>query len=155
MVVLLPREDYAFRRLLDDLTVDYWQGLWRRFSDRDGTIVLPRFTIEYDVTLNDPLQALGMTDAFSRQRADFSQLWEKSPDVNVFIQQVRHKTFVQVNEEGTEAAGVTSVEIGVTSVGMQPPPPFNMVVDRPFVCAIVDETTGLILFVGAIMDPRA
>jgi serpin B len=151
MMVLLPRIDFDFNKLLDTLTIEYWQRIWRYLSKRDGTIALPRFTIEYDITLNDALKTLGMTDAFSAVNADFSELWHKSPDTNVSIQKVRHKTFVKVNEEGTEAAAVTSVQVVLTD--SVPPPPFEMIVDRPFVCAIVHEDTGLILFIGSILNP--
>lgn len=151
MMVLLPRLDFNYSQLLDTLTIDYWQSLWRYSGKHDGTIALPRFTIEYDITLNDALKTLGMTDAFSTVNADFSELWHKNPDTNVSIQKVRHKTFVKVNEEGTEAAAATSVEIIFTD--SVPPPPFEMIVDRPFVCAIVHESTGLILFVGSILNP--
>jgi serpin B len=69
---------------------------------------------------------------------------------NLYVSYVRQKTFVEVNEEGTEAAAVTDIGIRATSV---PPPPVEMIVDRPFFCAIVDDATGLILFMGAIIDP--
>jgi len=151
MIVLLPRNEFDFDQLLDTLTIDYWQRIRRYLGKRDGTIALPRFTIEYDITLNDALQSLGMMDAFSRVDANFSKLWQKNPDTNVYIQKVRHKTFIKVNEEGTEAAAVTS--IGLAMIDSVPPPPFEMIVDRPFVCAIVHEDTGLILFVGSILNP--
>jgi serine protease inhibitor len=72
--------------------------------------------------------------------------------VNAFISRVKHKTFAEVNEEGTEAAAVTSVEVSVTSV-MQPRKTFRMVVDHPFFCAIRDNKTGTLLFMGSITDP--
>lgn len=150
MMVFLPRKEFDFGQLLDTLTIDYWQRKWRNSGERYGTIALPRFTIEYDITLNDALQTLGMIAAFSKFDANFSKLWHKNPDINAYVEQVRHKTFVKVNEEGTEAAAVTSIGLVVDSL---PPPPFEMIVDRPFVCAIVEESTGLILFVGSIMNP--
>jgi serpin B len=160
MIVLLPRRDYGLERLLGDLNAEYWRQQQMRFSERKGRIVLPRFTVEYEVTLNQALTTMGMRDAFAELQADFSLLWWK-PDLpqgavldrNVYVNEVLHKTFVQVNEEGTEAAAVTSVKMGLTAYH-PPEPPFEMIVDHPFICAIVDNRTGLILFVGAILDPR-
>ncbi|HEX9974843.1 MAG TPA: serpin family protein, partial [bacterium] len=77
--------------------------------------------------------------------------FDKVGDMNLFIDKVKHKSFVEVNEEGTEAAAVTSVEIGVTSVG--PGSPFVMRVDRPFIFAIRENHSGTILFIGKIVDP--
>ena len=113
--------------------------------------MLPRFKLAYDVTLNDPLTALGMGIAFDARRADFSGIMaDGQPSVN--IDEVKHKTFVEVNEEGTEAAAVTS--IGVLRTTMMPQRSFSMVVDRPFFCAIRDNQTGALLFMGAIIDPE-
>ena len=111
--------------------------------------MLPRFKLEYEVTLNSTLKTLGMETAFDPQRADFSGMYSKSARANVFIGEIKHKTFVEVNEEGTEAAAVTSGGMRVTSFV----PPFNMTVDRPFFCVIRDNQTGTILFMGAIVAP--
>ena len=114
---------------------------------------LPRLKIEYKSILNEPLQKLGMDTAFSRSEADFSRMCEVSGQ-NVYISEVLHKTFLKVNEEGTEAAAVTSVRMRVTSV-QQKPPPFHLVFDRPFFMMIVDERTGAVLFMGNITLPPA
>jgi serine protease inhibitor len=161
MVVFLPRKSIGIEKFLQEFNAHYWQQSLRYLSEREGTIVLPRYEIEYDVTLNKPLKSLGMPLAFDSIWADFGNMWHKpvvrtaGADSNVYIGEVRHKTYVKVNEEGTEAAAVTSVRMKVmTSSAVVPQPPFEMIVDRPFVCAIVDEQTGMILFVGAIHDPR-
>jgi serpin B len=91
-----------------------------------------------------------MEIAFDPGRADLSGIIKTS--ANVFISQVKHKTFAEVNEEGTEAAAVTSVTASVTSA-MQPRKPFRMIVDHPFFCAIRDNKTGTLLFIGSITDP--
>jgi serpin B len=83
--------------------------------------------------------------AFDPAAADFARIY--SGDERVFISKVKHKTFVDVNEEGTEAAAATSVEVGVTSL-----PPM-IAVDRPFVFAIREKLSGTILFLGVIEDP--
>ena len=117
-----------------------------QFSKQKGFIRLPRFKSEYDVTLNDSLKTLGMEEAFSN-KANFSGMGK-----NFNISQVKHKTFVEVNEEGTEAAAVTSVGVSITSSPINPP--FRMIVDRPFFCAIRDNQTGRVLFMGSIIDPQ-
>jgi len=99
--------------------------------------------VEYDISLNDVLQKLGLSKAFTNE-ADFTNL----TDEPVSIDQVKHKTFIDVNEEGTEAAAVTSIGVRVTSLPVDPP--FEMSVNRPFFYAIQDETTDTILFMGTV-----
>ena len=108
-------------------------------------IYLPKFKLEYEKTLNRILQAMGMGIAFS-EAADFTRI---NRGGSLFISNVKHKTFVEVNEEGTEAAAATSVEISLDS---SIPPP-AMRIDRPFVFLIRERTSGAILFMGKIVDP--
>ncbi len=93
-----------------------------------------------------------MAVAFDEARADFTRMVEPAGD-NVFIHEVKHKTFIEVNEEGTEAAAATSVAM-VATTSAEPESPFEMIVDRPFFLAIVDGKTGLVLFMGSIVNPR-
>jgi serpin B len=119
----------------------------KQFQSREGTVVLPRFQLEYAIQLNDALKALGMGVAFD-SRANFSEM----VDGSAYIDAVQHKTFVEVNETGTEAAAATSVAIAESaSIGDEP---FQMVVNRPFLCAIRDNQTGTVLFVGSITNPQ-
>ena len=146
MYVFLPAEGSglaAFQQRLSDAS---WGAWMQQFRKTEGTIALPRFKLEYDVSLNGALQALGMADAFSR-RADFAGMGAGA----LKIDEVRHKTFVEVNEEGTEAAAVTAVTMMRASFVSKRT--FRMVVDRPFFCAIRDNQSGTILFMGAIVDP--
>jgi serine protease inhibitor len=146
MYVFLPEQRAglaAFEQKLSDAT---WNGWMRQFRKTEGTIALPRFKLEYEVTLNQALQALGMAAAFSRQ-ANFAGMSAGA----LKIDEVRHKTFVEVNEEGTEAAAVTAVTMMRAS--FVPKRTFRMVVDRPFFCAIRDNQSGAILFMGAIVEP--
>jgi serpin B len=119
--------------------------------NREGTIEMPRFRAEYFSILNGSLSAMGMKEAF-KHSADFSNLCECDPG-DVFISDVIHKAVVEVNEKGTEAAAATAIKMKLTSA-MPIGEPFHMVVDRPFLLAIVDDETGLILFMGAIRDPE-
>ncbi|MFB2876593.1 serpin family protein [Floridanema aerugineum] len=149
MFVFLPKPNVKLTDFNSNLTAENWQQWMKQFSSRDGEIVLPRFKLEYDITLNEALQALGMGVVFQNQ-ANFSNMTPR----DVQIDEVKHKTFVEVNEEGTEAAAVTSVGVRTTSIPIREEPPFKMVVDRPFFCAIRDNQTGTILFMGSIVDPK-
>jgi len=151
MYVLLPSEDVSYKNFLDSMTHENWDSWIGRLHKREGTIALPKFTLEYEKTLNDILKALGMEVAFNPTMADFSKMNGDPDQGKIFISEVRHKTFVEVNEEGTEAAAVTSVRMKLASA--MPEPPFEMIVDRPFVIAIRDNETGTLLFMGAIVNP--
>jgi serpin B len=118
-----------------------------------GDVMLPRFKVDYEVKLNDALKALGMEEAFDPAVADFSGLAKVAAGQRIFISEVRHKAFAEVNEEGTKAAAVTSVTATLTSVTI-PPKPFVMKVDRPFFFAIRDNTTGSLLFMGSVLEPK-
>jgi serine protease inhibitor len=111
---------------------------------------LPRFTFEYDSDLDDALKRLGMTDAFN-ENANLSKI--AGPPGLLYISRVRHKSFVEVNEEGTEAAAVTSVEIRFTSYDPDAPQITMFHVDRPFVFAIKEKYTNSLIFIGRVMEP--
>lgn len=150
MYIFLPAQNVslgAFQKSLNATNFDAWM---KKFAETKGEITVPRFRVEYEIGLNQVLKTLGMGIAFDPDRADFSGIVQTSQ--NAFISRVKHKTFAEVNEEGTEAAAATSVEMSVTSV-MQPRKPFRMVVDHPFFCAIRDNKTGTLLFMGSISDP--
>ena len=149
MYFLLPKPQHALSDLTQTLTPEQWESWMQEVQTRPGMIQIPRFEIEYETDLRQPLTGLGMGAAFDPNQADFSRLSSAS----TYVSQAKHKTFVEVNEAGTEAAAVTSIGISVTSI--RPEEPFRFVVDRPFLCAIRDNQTGTILFLGAILDPAS
>ena len=134
---------------LDDfyarLDGDNWDKWMEGFSSKPGTIGLPRFEIGFDEDLIDPLQEMGMEEAFYPGEADFSAI---SP-TDIFVDEVRHVGEVEVDEKGTEAAAVTVVE-GAMGEG---PEPFEVMADRPFFFVIRDDNAESILFAGALADP--
>jgi serpin B len=150
MYVFLPDPGSSPAKLLQILNGDKWRRVTMPgFSDREGLVVLPKFKLENTFELNHPLEALGMKSAFHRNQADFSAMFSDPH----FISKVRQKTFVEVGEEGTEAAAVT--EMMTIAAGLEenpPPPPFKMIVDRPFLFAIVDARSEMILFMGVVND---
>ncbi len=147
MNIFLPDEKQTLADFLKKLTADNWKQWLSRFETMDGTIEIPRFKLEYESELKDLLTTLGMGVAFDPHHADFSKMIESPP--SAFISEVMHKTFVEVNEEGTEAAAATSVRIGLTSVRKT----FRLTVNRPFFCVIRDNQTGALLFMGVIWEP--
>ncbi|MEX2599127.1 MAG: serpin family protein [Dehalococcoidia bacterium] len=151
MDILLPEQGEGVSTLARGLDAESWKDLTSRFGEAEVALALPRFTLEYEDELEDALTALGMGIAFSPDQADLSRMLDmQGTGQNGYISSVRHKTFLEVNEEGSEAAAVTSVEVGVTSVG---PMPVEFTVDRPFMLAIRDTETETILFIGAVVDP--
>mgnify|MGYP001271816542 FL=1 len=151
MYVFLPDEDSSLADFHKELNYANWENWLSRFETKSGTIMLPRFSLEYEKSLKDALSELGMKIAFDPAGADFSRMVPADNSDDVYINDVRHKTFIEVDESGTEAAAVTSVEMRVTSMPLYD---FNMKVDRPFFYAIHDSETGAILFMGSVSDPR-
>ncbi len=147
MTVILPTEDTDIDAFISNLTIDDWQKWTQQFSEKEGNLQLPKFTLEYEKKLNDILIDMGMAPAFDPNQADFSKI---NKDENLVISEVKHKTYVKVDEEGTEAAAVTSVGVALTSVNTNR---FYMRVDRPFVFAIRERNSGTILFIGKIEQP--
>jgi serine protease inhibitor len=146
MVVVLPPPNTKLADFVAGLEPTTWT---RWMTDlrpiKDAHVELPRFTLEYEKSLNATLKALGMTDAFDPQHADLSKLTTRD---DAYITYVKQKTFLKVDEVGTEAAAVTVSGVGVTSA------PPGIRVDRPFLVAIREKLSGTILFIGAIGHPR-
>jgi serpin B len=149
MTIVLPPAADGIDSLVTGLTEERWDG-WMAGLDSSNVIVtMPKFTLTFAREMKPYLAALGMGIAFCDGGApDFSRLY---PAGGACISKVKHKTFVDVYEEGTVAAAVTSVEIGVT---VAPSGPLHVVVDRPFVVAIRERLTGTILFLGRVTHPK-
>lgn len=148
MYVFLPDNRDGLGALLKQATPENWTNWLSGFQKNKGHIELPRFKADYFRDLVPSLDRLGMGPAFGAS-ADFSGM----APAGLSIDEVLHKTVVEVNEEGTEAAAVTSIGVRFTSVRPEPEP-FRMVVDHPFLMAIVDGGTKSILFLGAIYEPK-
>ncbi len=153
MTIVLPPHDVSIHELTGSMTSEKWQTWLGKLPDepREIDVYIPRFTLEYEKSLVDVLQALGMRRAFSPALAEFDGIYdrEKIGGENLYISNVMHKTFVDVNEEGTEAAAATSVEFGVTSA----PPAFRA--DSPFLMAIRESSSDTILFIGKVYKPMS
>ena len=150
MFVFLPQEEKTVEAIVEELNVDSWKDWMESFTDTvNMDLKLPRLKYKYEIKLNDVLTDMGMGVAFTRGAADFTGI-NKGGNLN--IDYVKHKTFIEVNEKGTEAAAVTVVSIETTSVG-----PHNMQfnVNRPFLYAITEKDTDAILFMGTVKNPKS
>lgn len=151
MYIVLPRERDGVGELVRSLTVADLEAIIGDMREREGEVYLPRFTITFEETLNQTLQKLGIREAFDEYRADFSGMLPIPPVA--YLSEVRHKSVLEVTEEGTEAAGVTSVIVGITAAPLEEP--FLLRVDHPFILCIREEGSGLFLFLGVVTDPEA
>ena len=142
MTVLLPRQGVSVDDLAASLDAVGWEDIAESFYDSDLQLFLPRFRMAFERTLNDDLAALGMVDAFDH-RADFTRL---SPVGGLSISEVKQKSWVDVNEEGTEAAAATVVTVRESSGSV-------VRADRPFLFFIRERLSGTILFTGKLASP--
>lgn len=147
MEVFLPDRGSSLNEFVQRLNPENWHSWMSRFTEKPCLIKLPRFRMEYEVSLKEALETLGMGIAFDPSQADFSGMAEE----RLAIDEVKHKSFIAVNEAGTEAAAVTSVGVCLAALIEREPMPFG--VDRPFFYAIRDHQTGLSLFLGLLYEP--
>lgn len=148
MTVVMPAAGQSIDAFVAGLTPAAWSRATSaavQVGEREE-LTLPKFTLSWESRLNEPLQAMGMRQAFVAGGADFTRL-SPSAGRDLFISEVKQKTWVEVNETGTTAAAVTSVGVGVTSM-----PPM-WVINRPFVVAIRERLSGTLLFLGKVVRP--
>jgi serpin B len=145
MSILMPNEGQNLDDFINQLTISQLNTWLAQSANKEIMLKMPKFKFAYKNKLNDELQALGMSSAFS-DNADFSKMLVGFDKGDLSITSVQHKSFVQVDEEGTEAAAATSVEIGPTSG------PLSIIVDRPFVFLIREKSSGAIIFVGKVVN---
>lgn len=157
MLILLPGANSTFDNLTSTLSSDTYGKIIDGLSDADVQVELPKFTIRYDTLLNDPLKALGMGLAFDAFHADFSRMKTADCHDTISISRVIHSTYIDVDEEGTEAAAVTVVEMKLTTgteTGEGGGPIFFKA-NRPFVFLIKENHANTIMFMGVVVDPGA
>jgi serine protease inhibitor len=148
MTILLPDEGVNINTFVAGLTATSWQQATANLHDAEVDLYLPKFKLAWEDTLNDELKALGMQQAFRPDEARFTRISRTMGD-KLYIDFVKQKAFVDVNEVGTEAAAVTVVGIGVTSA------PVPVRIDRPFVFAIRERLSGSVVFLGKIVEPKS
>ena len=148
MLVLLPKKVDGLKDLESVLTKENLTKWKATMDEREVRVYFPRFKVTSRFRLDSTLGALGMTDAFDAAKADFSGMDGRKH--GLFIGAAVHQAFVEVNEQGTEAAASTGISFGLTSM---PPPPLIFRADHPFVFLIWDNQRGTILFMGRVVDP--
>ena len=151
MYIFLPREKSSTPEFLKQLNYENWQKWLPQFRLTNGDITLPKFKLEFGKSLKDILKAMGMEIAFDDTLANFTKMASSQLNGNIYIGDVIHKTFIEVAEQGTEAAAVTAVQMEIKAIAMDQ---FSMTIDRPFFYAITDNTTNSILFMGIVTEPK-
>lgn len=157
MLVLLPRRADGLDKLSSLLSSERLRQWDKSLAQREFRIKLPRFKLETEYSLKDPLMRLGMVRAFDGRPgvANFSGLCDsRDPDHQLFISAVLHKAFVEVNEKGTEAAAATVVMMEATGAPLRRPFVPSFIADHPFLFLIRDKQSGAILFIGKVEVPR-
>jgi serpin B len=156
-LVLLPDDVNGLRALESKLTSETLAEC-AKLQTRDVDLHLPKFKIEPPtIALAEKFEALGMKTAFNKPAgsANFDRMAPRKPNDYLYISQVFHKTFIAVDEKGTEAAAATAVAMmAATALRSPPPPPIEVKVDRPFLYAIQHVPSGVCLFLGRVTDPR-
>jgi serpin B len=147
MFIILPDEDKTIDDILDVWNNESYSQWLNDFTEvNELEVTIPKFKFAYEKKINDVLEEMGLSVAFQPGLADFSNMIE---NVQLYISKVKHKTFIEVNEKGTEAAAVTSVEFEITSAGPTP----QFIANRPFLFVIREKYTNSILFMGRVEDP--
>lgn len=156
--VILPDAKNGLAAAERILSSTNWARWMKALQSKRVAIALPKYRVEpaASLELKAPLQKLGINLAFDREKADFTGIANPpSPADRLFIGQVFHKAFVDVNEKGAEAAAATAVVMPRAGSAAQPEEPIAFTVDHPFLFAIRDTKTGMILFLGRVTDPKA
>ena len=152
LMAILPAADMDIGQLIDYLDNTKLQNIANNLYPREVWLQLPRFKIECDILLNDPIKKVGMQRIFDETFANFNNMYNKDKDFdNLFVSKIKQKTFVEVNEESTEAA-VTAIEVVVGEP--QLPPPVQFFANHPFLYLIKERSTGAILFIGRMDEPK-
>jgi serine protease inhibitor len=149
MVILLPKNDKSISDIITQMKPGNWDNWMNSYRPIQLKLALPQFKYNYGIDLKEVLSDMGMEIAFTSE-ADFTGINRKG---GLFISSVRHKSFIEVNEDGTEAAAATIVEMVNTSSGDEPVIKY-MIVNNPFLFAIREKSTGAILFLGRVANPQ-
>jgi len=155
-LIILPDDTNGLAKTEAALTADQL-ARWANLPPRPVKLTLPRFKIEPPtLPLGEALQMMGMTNAFDvpRGSANFDLMAPRRPNDYLYISRVFHKTFISVDEKGTEAAAATAVAMATRSAMMKPVPPVEVNVDHPFIFAIQHRASGACLFLGHDVNPR-
>jgi serine protease inhibitor len=150
MLLILPAKSAGLSAVLQSLGKGAWKQTIDKFTETPGTISLPRFKVTYRDSLVSPLTQLGIKAVFEPSK-DFTAMFEDSR--KFFVSNIIQQTYLRVDENGSEAAAATEVQIEASAIRRPIRKPFNLVFDHPFLFAIMDDQSGQLLFVGVLRDP--
>jgi len=157
MAIFLPktRQNDDVNSLTDMFTEENWSNWSSAYERAKVKLSMPKFKFEYDILLNNTLKELGMARAFDSSSADFKKMYDTTLcKENIYIDEVLHKTFIEVDEKGTEAAAVTKIDVKVSAMpNNDQPRQIVMRIDHPFIFAIRERQSNSILFMGKIINP--
>ncbi len=145
MVLLLPNINKSIKEVISVLDEKQWKQWLNQYTKERVSLSLPKFSFSYEKMFNKALKNMGLGIAFT-DRADFSGISNTATQISFVLQ----KTYIEVNEQGTEAAAATAVGIGTTSIGLD----YKLVLNRPFLFLITEKTTQAISFIGKIGSPE-
>jgi serpin B len=157
MLILLPAQGYSLSQMQSNLSASELSDITSGLRSNLVAISLPRYNMTEAEELNDILESLGMTSAFNSTSANFSGMGNYSayPNAVLYITHVLHKAFIQVNEQGTQAAAATAVVVGCSDcAAVEVPPTITFNADHPFMFFIIDKQSGAILFMGRLSNPN-
>ncbi len=149
-VALLPNENVQIFEYIETLTGEHIAALLKNASSEPVSVAIPKFEEDYDADMSLILSKMGMTDAFSEDRADFSRLGESTAG-NIFINRVLHETYIRVDEKGTKAGAATVVEM-TDGASAEVVDPKYVYLDRPFVYMLIDSENGIPFFIGTVLE---
>ncbi len=149
-VALLPKEGMSVDDYIETLTGKEWSRLMKSKREESAETGIPKFKYQDSLALNDALKSMGMTDAFDPEKANFeSMATSLLPLGNIYISKALQNTFIEVAEKGTKAGAASSIQKGDTTAAL---PQNEIILDRPFVYAIIDKSTGVPIFMGVVKD---
>jgi serpin B len=157
MVLIVPAAVDGLATVQKELTGDELKQWLAKMENTRVVLTMPKFTMSRELVFDKELKSMGMVDAFDRYRADFSGMvtLKQAETRSPYISQVIHKAFVDVDEFGTEAAAATAVAVATATAMRGPaPPPVVVTADRPYLFLIRHRDSGVILFLGQLVDPR-
>src|ERR1700751_109216 len=150
MLLVLPAKAAGLSTVLQNLTKGSWKQTIDQFSEASGTISLPRFKATFRDSLIRPLTESGIKAIFEPSK-DFSPMFEDTR--NFYVSNIIQQSYIRVDENGSEAAAATEVQIEASAMRAPTKKPFNLMFDRPFLFAIIDDHSGQLIFTGILRDP--
>jgi serine protease inhibitor len=151
-VAMLPNKDVNLEDYVQSLTGEKWLLLMKNRSDEIVDTRIPKFKYEYKTKLVDPLKKMGLKDGFDPKLANFNRMGNMNGE-KFYIGDVLHKAYIQVDERGTKAGAVTAIGVAVTT-SVEVKEQKSIILDQPFLYAIIDDTTNLPIFIGTVSNPK-